>query len=473
MASRLSPAKAGTTPTCQASRFPGTLNDFREGLVEEDFPQYRRDPVDNTDRVMAVVQQMRSDTNVERAEAAAARAARAAPKTPAAIYPHAVRYMRRLAGVAEDGSRDGDLPELAHELANSKTSEKRACLQNRLTFRSSETGAASSVAPIATKEMLFMYENGVAVAPTLHQLDDLLAGLSAFTCGWRPGTEQGEIIRQRQLDYDNQQSGGTQVTLAEQRALSTKEVHLPVGNWEATQMLKGLSIVLDEFQGAGHPHARGFREFLVGPWQEIVHAVESMSTEDRDRVPHIWARLVREIQLIMGGYLRRVVTAEPATAIPNYAQVRELVLRRQWNLVATIPERYLGPPSPTGASGSQPPSPPAPGEAAARPVTNPTPNNQWLRGYQESGKTLAQLRADAPKDSDNTEVCLSYHLRGQCYANCQRRSTHRALQGAPLRRMNTFVNTHCQPVQTSTPAPAPAGGGGSASGASAPTGGRS
>ena len=89
-----------------------------------------------------------------------------------------------------------------------------------------------------------------------------------------------------------------------------------------------------------------------------------MSAEDCDRVPHIWARLVHEIQLIMGGYLRRVVTAEPATALPNYMQVRELVLRRQWNLVATIPERYLGPPSPAGESGRQPPSPP-PGDATA------------------------------------------------------------------------------------------------------------
>ena len=61
-----------------------------------------------------------------------------------------------------------------------------------------------------------MYEEGLSVAPTVFHLDDLNAGISAFTAGWRQGTEKGEVVQQRQLNYDAQQWGGTQVTLAEQ-----------------------------------------------------------------------------------------------------------------------------------------------------------------------------------------------------------------------------------------------------------------
>ena len=366
--------------------------------------------------------------------------------------------MRRLAGLPDDGSRDADLPDLAHDLANAKTSEKRNCMQDRFVVRCGENGAATTVPPIATKEILAMYETGISVAPTLFQLDDLLAGISAFSCGWRSGSEQGEIVQQRQIDYDNQQRGGTQVTLAEQRQLSTKEVHMPSSSWEATQMLNGLSIVLDEIQGAAHDHARLFRIFLNGPFTEIVHAIESMTPAERGRVPHLWPRLLREVQLIMGNYLRGVLQATPAAMVPTYETIRDLVLRRQWNLLATIPDRYLMNQGPRRPSPEAPPA-----DVSARPVANPTPNNGWQRLYQNSGRTLSQLRANAPQDADGTDICLSYHLRGQCYSNCQRRSTHRALTGAILRRMNTFVNTHCNanpapPAPPAVPAPPPNAG---------------
>ena len=420
--------------------------------------------------MLAVVGAIRADTAHERAEAALARATAAAKKTPQQKYPHSVIYMRRLAGVAEDGSEDAMLPELAQELANATSSEKRMCLQARLTKRASEPGAATTIPPIATKELLHMYEEGLSVAPTVFRLDDLNAGISAFTAGWRQGTEKGEIVQQRQMDYDAQQRGGTQVTLAEQQRLSTKELPAPATSWEATQMLNGLSIVVDEFQGAGHDHARALRVFLHQDWAQIVHAIEAMSVADREAIPHLWTRLLREIQLEMGAYLRAVLTGVPHP-LPTYSDVRRLVFRRQWNNLASVPSRYL---LPASAPGPYPSSEQAAAaanrdttKARARAVENPAPNAGWQQRYQSSGKTLAQLRAHAPQDTDNTDMCLSWHLRGSCYSNCSRRSTHRALTGAPLRKMNTFVNTHC--VTTTAPAPAaePGAGGGGGSGPAA------
>ena len=373
--------------------------------------------------------------------------------------------MRRVAGLAEDGTMDANLPELAHELANAKSSERRSCLQARFTLRASEDGAASRAPPIATKEVLAMCEEGNTLAPSVHRIDDLLAGISPFTCGWRVGSEKGDTVHQRQVNYDAQQGGGTQVTLAEQQALSTKEVQLPVTSWEATQMLGGLSIVLDEFQGANHPHAYNFRVFLTGPWQEVVHGVESMAEADRAKMPHIWARLLREMQLLLGRYLCTVLDGNAPGAPPTYEEIRDLVLLRQWHRLATIPSRYYASgPTPTSAPGSTTTSP-ASKEEASRIVVNSSRNEAWITRYNNSGRTVAELRANAPRDNDNGEMCLAYHFRGQCYSNCSRRGSHRPATGAALRRMNTFVNTYCVP--TTPAATGGAGAGGTATPASA------
>jgi len=117
-----------------AIRLDRRLNQFTHSLIRKDFPQYAADPVDNTDRVLAVVGAIRADTAHERAEAARDQATREACKTPAQKYPHSVRYMRRLAGLPDDSSQDVQLPELAHELANAKSSEHRSCLQAQFTL---------------------------------------------------------------------------------------------------------------------------------------------------------------------------------------------------------------------------------------------------------------------------------------------------------------------------------------------------
>ena len=187
--------QAGTFDACfPAVRLDRELNQFTRSLIREDFPQHANDPVDNADRVLAVVGAMRADTAHERAEAATDRAAREARKTPMQKCPHSVRCMRRISGLAEDGSMDANLPELAHELANAKSSERRSCLQARLALRASEDGAATRVPPIATKEVLAMHEDGHTIAPALYRIDDLLAGASPFTCGWRIGTDKGETV---------------------------------------------------------------------------------------------------------------------------------------------------------------------------------------------------------------------------------------------------------------------------------------
>ncbi len=316
------------------------LMDFHTSMIHQDFPAYGIKPVPPGDRVLAVAQAIRADVTAAHTAAAAHRATLTARKEPATIYPHGIRYMRRLAGLPEDGSRDTDLPPLIHELANVKASERRACIQARLRVRCDEPGAATRQAPIATKEMLLMIESGLAIAPTMFEIDELEKGLGPFTCSWRQGTPQGDAIFDRQENYDQQLAGSTQATLAEHKSLATKEIQFPKTSWEATQMLKSFSIVLDEVQGAAHPHALAFRVFLQGPWNDLVNSLEAMNEQDRNRIPLLWPRLIREMDIAIGTYLRG--TLEGASpAIPTYSHIRDMVFQRKWNLIAVIPEKYL------------------------------------------------------------------------------------------------------------------------------------
>ena len=65
-------------------------------------------------------------------------------------------------------------------------------------------------------------------------------------------------------------------------------------------------------------------------------------------------------------------------------------------------------------------------------VANPSHIEQFTRAYTAAGRSLASIRGNAPSTTDrntNTlvDLCLSYHLHGGCYSNCQRSSTHKPL----------------------------------------------
>lgn len=359
-----------------------------------------------------------------------------------------------------NGTEDDDLPRLYRMLAKAKKSEYRLVVQNCVDMRATESGAVTKNACIATKEVTDMIIQG-KITGNLYQYDKLEVGISPFTCGF-PASEDS-VVAERTRRYDLQQSGEIRATLTELDVLHTKEVSLPTSQWQATQMLYGTSLVLDEIHGRQHAHAQHFRTFCLGPWNDICSRIEAMSVVDRAKLPHIYARLLREVHITMSDFFREVLKSDLTHTFPTYDYIREHVLKGQWNLLAEIPEAYLKkktprPTTPGGGSGGGggvtpvTPSPPRNGPGAR--ISNPTPNSVWTNKFAASGKAVGQLRPYAPKDGD-TEVCLAFHLKGACFDNCGRKSTHKELSGAPLRAMNKLINEYCLPAEGGE-APAPA-----------------
>ena len=78
-------------------------------------------------------------------------------------------------------------------------------------------------------------------------------------------------------------------------------------------------------------------------------------------------------------------------------------------------------------------------------MTNPEPNKAWLAAFEQCTKRLADIRDQAPSTKvrgRSVPVCLSYHLRGTCFENCQRASTHKKLPKADETAMQSFVEEH-------------------------------
>lgn len=465
-----------------ALRFDASLQQHRWNIIRGDLPALDPTTVDNTDRVLAVTDVLREERRQEAAARAAERVANSAPKLPSSEFPASTDMWKLLAGAADEM----DLPEFYHKWANSKKADRRRQLQTAFNQRAKQPGAATRIPPIATKELHDMVLQ-CEVAPSLQQGNKLNVGINPFTCGNFMGQRNSQV-QVRAETHDLVLEGLVAPTIAEQERFVTKEVTLPASSYQGGLMLKLCSIVLDCIQTPGHPHATAFRLFVLNDWPEIETHLELGSNPSS--VGNIVPRIVRTVAVRMGYYLNRLLDGRDP-ALPDYNGIAELVLTEQYSQLATLPHEYLAG-RPTGATprvpaapgaaapGATPPAAPGardPGVAAA----NPAPVTAWLSAWSASNLRLQQVRSHAPKTTDpvtgqEVEICLSYHLKGTCFANCQRRPTHRALNTSERAKMTRFVREQLQAppggatgtppaAPTRPPAAGPAAAGGPAGGA--------
>lgn len=173
-------------------------------------------------------------------------------------------------------------------------------------------------------------------------------------------------------------------------------------------------------------------------------------------------RILQWIQVRFGNYLHRLVVRGimDATA-PDFDELQRLINETPHGL-PTLPRGLITPTRPptgtgtgTGGQGGSGGTGTQPGGRGGGVVTNPRVTHAWRSAFESSNKMLADIRSHAPTTQDRgtgqqVDVCLSYHLRGTCFKNCTRRSTHRTLAPLERTRMNQFVGEHCTPAAGST-----------------------
>ena len=367
-----------------------------------------------------------------------ARARAVAPKTPMGAFPQFATIWRRNLGVADDGG----LTHIYHLWANSTTAERRTALQTAFNERVESGLSASCTTPLATKELYEMVVQG-QLASHLFEGEDLSKGLSPFTCRFQVG-EHDTAISARALGFDQMQLGHTAPTLAEQDTLRTKEVPVPQSIYELGTQLACTSMVLDVVLGDASPLATTLRNFCITEWPLMEVSLHAIGEDPTPVLPS----MLRWVQLQMAAYFQGISTRRHLP-LPCSKYLHDVVQQRTFHLLPLIPSRYVTTTTPAAAprwSGNPPtnPNPTTPsmsgGVAESGPsnrdlgqqVANPSPIEQFTRAYTAVGRSLSSIRGNAPSTTErntNTPVdlCLSYHLRGGCYSNYQRSSTHRAL----------------------------------------------
>ena len=173
--------------------------------------------------------------------------------SPTSAFPQFATIWRR-----NLGGDDGGLPHIYHLWANSTKAERRTALQTALNERVESGLSASCTMPLATNELSKMVVQG---QPTSHLFEgeDLLKGLSPFTCGFQVG-ERNTAILAWALCFDQMQLGHTAPALVEQDTLQTKEVPMPQYIYELGMQLACTSVVLDIVLSNAAPLATTLRD---------------------------------------------------------------------------------------------------------------------------------------------------------------------------------------------------------------------
>ena len=452
-------------------RVDAALQHHRWEILRSDLPALDPSRLAPSDQMVGLVEALRTEQAAARHEQSEACNRASAPKEPSEASPQAAVLWRRYCGVTVDAQ----LPALYHTWANSTKAERRVALQAALDERVNSGLGASRVTPLATKELYELLFQA-RLASHIHEAEDLTKGVSPFTCGYQVG-ERDQDVAVRAHRFDQMLLGHTNPTLAEQETLRTKDLPPPLTIYQFTTQLGCVSTVMDVALGESHPAAVTLRNFCLTEWPNLEHSLQGMPDDARPYLPSMLLWFHKRF----GAYFRGLLAGCPLP-VPRLELFTELIEFRSFHNLPPMPRRYvqapqtptpitLNPPGDTAPT-TAPASDPGPQRDPGQWVTNPNPVAQFIDAYTASARRIADLRGSAPSTTDRAtgtpvEMCLSYHLRGACYANCQRAATHRNLSAPERRLMTTVIAQHLPssspPIatthdSTAPPGPAPASG---------------
>jgi hypothetical protein len=165
-------------------------------------------------------------------------------------------------------------------------------------------------------------------------------------------------------------------------------------------------------------------------------------------------------QLTMIRYFNNATIRGALAALPQFNDLVDIIHFKQWTHLISLPTRYFvvprgvnpPPPAPALPPALAPALPPAvaparaPAAARSERRGNPAPDTGILARFARTRKRLGDL---APRgsgtvlplaDNGTDELCLSWHLRGECHSTCSRRDfSQRQLTPTEVSSLNSFL----------------------------------
>ena len=392
------------------------------------------------------------------AEAQQVRApAEAEPKSFTAVFPGMALCLRKLCGAGED---DDLLPMFWRTFAatGGKKNQCSPLLESLLSQRAMEPDS-TQVQQVLTSRI---YEGLQQFRVGTTSLEDLTTGLSPFlVCP--AGYHKAATQRANIFTYTSMAGDGCVATLDNVRALITTTINVPDNFYQLVDFIGAYSIMIDVITGPNEVLGRSLRRHHHFWRTNIADVVAALSMEVRATQTEFLVGVLRAIQLTVQRHINdkmnlTIEVVEP----PDFQHIETAVYRRTFkNSMPNLPASYYAEIQPADrrqaadAAGIPVASPKAADVGAEKGTSGGSQvyadDNMIIQDWHDrltaSGKTVADLKALGlrllPTTQDRKhKLCLSFHLRGNCFDNCRSKATHRKASDAEQKAMDAFLTKH-------------------------------
>ena len=316
------------------------------------------------------------------------------------------------------------LPPLYTAVAQASKNNLRAVVQQHLDEAANLLGWSAHT-PIATPELC----RRINQANYAHyDLDELTEGIQPFICGFRTVQNQS-YLSSKLAAYDTLMNGESAARLTDIYNLQEIEkINLPTTMLQTLVNSMSFQIMLVALLGQDH--------HLTVEHMAALRVIERKASEweaqcDSDTP----ACIIRYHQIRISSYMNEQLKTNIRVAVPNLEDLAlKIQFREPWKPALPAKYRASAPKGiPKGNTGS-PSSPPTVRDSVpSQHVRVLNPNYQAkFEVFKSSGKSIKSVREwakepgnEIPKNSKDTEHCLSYHCLGFCWDNCTRTEDHR------------------------------------------------
>lgn len=361
---------------------------------------------------------------------------------------------------------DDDLPAIWHDLAACDKRERRLVLQNALSKTATALNLTQPVATVTLAEAVTNLEFASPFVDNLHQ------GWQPFATIYLDGKTMADLKEVTDV-HETLASGATSNLRDVLDLKKAAKLSLPTNDKQTRKTLEGFGVLLAVVLGTSSTVFRTYRREVLEDFEFIADVLDDL--EKRQHVVLPYTRYVRAIQLEMVNYWRELERTSQ-TAPPAFADVNRQIKRRAW-IAPALPPEYL-------PSKSKPPSmSAAPAEIRVQQSQSddpqlPGPTHTFYRDESPKsdimdlgakigsiGEFLKRTNSGrSPFTKAGVPLCLAWHLRGGCYADCARRDSHTPLTVAEHKKLLKFLrdNTakNSPAVPTTQPPASPSMGGG-------------
>lgn len=386
------------------------LSILRKQTLERDLPGLRHAPGlpldDGANAIVKAIDKLTREQRTTREEAAD-RANEKEDKDPQTYYGVAVAVLFRLCQVGSSA----DLPGLYHEVAKSTKKNERLVIQEQV-WEVARDNALDAFAPHIDPGLAKCITTGNYLQ---HNLDDLTTGIQPFRTVWMNADAKSEA--DSVADNFDALHAGAGAQLSDLSKLHSNKVRFPSTFLELGYSLKSFLVLCVTLFGEHHPLVTEYHH-LVLLWDRRMMVLES-SLNQSD-----YPKVLRWLQTRTSRWIQRQHHSMSRIQVPSLTDlIDHIEFGDPW--APTLPQRYL--------KGSR--------DSGDKPSTNNSRNNERLSNnqydpayepFRAMGLSLKLVRDGAkakdipiPKNDNNQEMCLSYHVLGTCWSNCQRVEDHR------------------------------------------------